>query len=174
MKAKNARQALPKFPAAAPLLKPSAPDRATAMAAYRDIDQLKGDPSRGQQQFQLLCAPCHRFRGAGQEVGPDLDMVAGKPTEWLVAAILDPAQAIETRYAAWSLKLQTGDELSGIIVAETVNNLVLRMAGSPDRAILRSEIQSVTAQSLSLMPVGFESALEPPALADLLAWLRKN
>ncbi len=170
----NSRQTSPMVPAAALPPKPSAPDRATAMAAYRDIDRLNGDPSRGQQQFQMLCAPCHRFRGAGQEVGPDLDMVAGKQTEWLVAAIMDPAQAIEARYGAWSIRLQTGEELSGIIVAETANNLVLRMAGSPDRAILRSEVKSVTAQTLSLMPVGFESALDPPALADLLAWLRTN
>ena len=153
-------------------LKPSSPDRAKVIAAYAGVADLKGDPARGHAQFQLLCTPCHRLRGEGNEVGPDLAMVATKPVDWLLTAILDPSQAIEARYRAWTLRLRSGEELAGLITTETANNLVLRLPGGADRAVLRTDLQSVEPQTLSLMPAGFESALAPQTMADLLAWLR--
>ena len=45
-------------------------------------------------------------------------------------------------------------------------------AGVPDQPILRSDIRGLSPQSASLMPSGFESALKPQDLADLLAWIR--
>jgi hypothetical protein len=39
---------------------------------------------------------------------------------------------------------------------------------------MRTALQSVTTQTVSLMPTGFESALDRPAMADLLAWLRND
>jgi hypothetical protein len=65
-----------------------------------------------------------------------------------------------------------GDDLSGIVTAETANSLVLRMPGGVDQAVLRTDIQSADPQTLSLMPTGFESGLPPQTMADLLAWLR--
>jgi putative heme-binding domain-containing protein len=99
-------------------------------------------------------------------------MVASKPPDWLVAAILDPEQAVEARFAPWTVELKTGDEISGILAAETANNIVVRVAGGADHAVLRSDIQSMTRGSLSLMPSGFESGLQPQDMADLLSWLR--
>jgi len=49
---------------------------------------------------------------------------------------------------------------------------VMRYAGTSEQPILRSAIRSITAQSASLMPAGFESALKPQDLVDLLAWIR--
>ncbi len=170
----NSEKAAIKPAATVVTLKPSSPDRAKVIAAYERVGRLKGDPVRGRAQFQLLCATCHRLRGDGNEVGPDLAMVATKPVDWLLTTILDPSQAVEARYRPWTIQLNSGEELSGIITAETANNLVLRMAGGVDHAVLRTDIKSATQQSLSLMPSGFESALDPQAMADLLAWLRSN
>ena len=127
---------------------------------------------RGQRQFQTLCAPCHRLRGDGNEVGPDLGMVGTKPVEWLLAAILDPSQIVEARYRAWTITAKSGDVLDGIVSAETANNLVLRLAGGVEHAVLRSDIAAMSPSKLSLMPNGFESALKPQDMADLLRWLR--
>ena len=159
--------------ATAPVLKPSSADRAQVIAQYTaSTALLKGDPQRGHGAFTSLCAGCHRLRGEGQEVGPDLGMVAGKPLDWMLMAILDPSQAIEARYRAWTLQLTDGESLTGLIAAETANNLVMRYAGTSEQPILRSAIRSITAQSASLMPAGFESALKPQDLVDLLAWIR--
>jgi putative heme-binding domain-containing protein len=159
--------------ATTPVLKPSSADRAQVIAQYTaSTASLKGDSQRGHGHFTTLCAGCHRLRGEGQEVGPDLGMVAGKPHDWMLSAILDPSQAVEARYRAWTLQLTDGESLTGLIAAETANNLVMRYAGTSEQPVLRSAIRSITAQSGSLMPAGFESALKPQDLVDLLAWIR--
>jgi len=167
----NRKTPLPK-PATVIALTPSPGDRAQVLAGFAGLEKLNGDPARGRQHFQNLCAPCHRVGAEGHEVGPDLGMVAAKPVDWLLAAILDPSQVIEARYRAWTITLKSGDELSGVISAETANNLVVRMAGGVDRAVLRSEIEKLEPSKVSLMPTGFESALPPRDMADLLSWLR--
>lgn len=159
-------------PAATVELKPSAADRAQVIANYAGVEKLAGDAARGHKQFQALCIPCHRLRGEGSEVGPDLGMTADKPVDWLLTAILDPSQAVEARYRAWTITLKSGEELSGLVSAETANNLVLRMAGGIEHAALRGDIVSMTPSQLSLMPAGFESALQLQDMADLIRWLR--
>jgi len=90
----------------------------------------------------------------------------------LITAILDPSQAVEARYRAWTITLKSGDVLDGIISAETANNIVLRVAGGVEHAVLRGDIAAMSQSKLSLMPNGFESALKPQDMADLLRWLR--
>ena len=163
---------IPKPAAASVALTPSSADRAQVIAGYAGVEELPGDATRGQHQFQLLCTPCHRLRGEGNEVGPDLGMVGTKPVAWLLTAILDPSQAVEPRYRAWTITLKSGDVLEGIVSAETGNNIVLRLAGGVELAVLRSAIAAMAPSKLSLMPTGFESALKPQDLADLLRWLK--
>lgn len=163
---------IPKPAATMVALTPSSSDRAQVIAGYAGVEKLTGDAQRGQHHFQKLCVPCHRLRGEGNEVGADLGMVGNKPVDWLVTAILDPNQAIEARYRAWTITLKSGDALDGIISAETANNLVLRIAGGIEHPVLRTDIAAMSPSKLSLMPTGFESALKPQDMADLLRWLR--
>jgi putative heme-binding domain-containing protein len=136
------------------------------------MESLVGDAANGRRHFQALCASCHRVRGEGNEVGPDLGMVATKPADWLLTAILDPNQSVEARYRSWTVKLKSSDELSGLLSAETANNIVLRLSGGTEHAVLRGDIASMEPMKLSLMPTGLESALKPQDMADLVRWLR--
>ncbi len=156
-----------------PDLQSHSPDRQKVIAAYAAVEKLPGNAAAGQPLFESLCALCHRLRGQGHEVGPDLDMTANKPTGWLLANILDPAQTVEARYRGWTVTAASGPVLSGVISAETVNNLVLRLPGGAEQAVLRSDITSMQPVPGSLMPAGFESALTPQQMADLLQWIRQ-
>ena len=159
-------------PASLVALKPSSNDRAKVIAGYAGVEKLTGDSTHGRQLFQTLCMSCHRLRGEGNEVGPDLGMVGDKPVDWLLTAVLDPSQAVEARYRAWTVNLKSGDDLTGLLSAETANNVVVRLPGGVEHAVLRSEITAMQPMKLSLMPVGLESALKPQDMADLLRWLR--
>ncbi len=155
-------------------IEPSNADRARVMARYADVAKTKGNPTRGHLHFQTNCAICHRLKGEGKEVGPDLEMVRGKPTDWLLGAILDPAAAIEARYATRTVTTHQGETFVGIIAAETANSLTFRLPGGVDHPILRDNIKSLGPTDLFLMPAGFESALDVQAMADLLSWLRST
>jgi len=163
-----------KLPTPKLLSQPSTADRAKVIAQYADIAKTKGDSKRGQGHFQTNCAICHRYQGEGKQLGPDLEMVRGKPSDWLLGAILDPAAAVEARYTAHTVTTKKGESLIGIIASETANNLTFRLPGGIDYPILRSDIRSLTKTDTSLMPIGFEAALDIQAMADLLAWLNSD
>jgi putative membrane-bound dehydrogenase-like protein len=146
-------------------------ERAKVLARYADVPKLRGDSKNGAVLFKLHCTQCHRLRGEGVEIGPDLGMMAGKPAEQFVMAILDPNAAVETRYQNFSATMKDGHEVSGIIIAETPTTLTLRAPNRADETLLRGELKELSAGGLSLMPDGLESALTPQQLADLIAFV---
>lgn len=154
------------------LPKPSTPDRAKVIAGYANVAELKGVPSHGHELYVQQCSICHRVKGEGHEVGPDLDQVGDKPVDWLLTAIFDPSAAVEARYNMHMIKLKSGADLSGIISAETANNIVLRLPGGTDLPVLRADIVTDQATTKSLMPEGLETVLKPQDVADVFSYLR--
>jgi len=154
------------------LPKPSNKERAKVVADYAAVAGLQGVPQRGHELFQQQCALCHRLKGDGQEVGPDLAMVGDKPVDWLLTAIFDPNAAIEDRFKAQTVRLKAGGEVSGIVSAETANNIVLKQPGGTELPVLRSEIARQQPSGRSLMPEGLEGVLKPQDVADIIAWIR--
>ena len=104
-------------------------------------------------------------------MGPDLGTVATKPVQELVVAILDPNQAVDPAYTSYSLVTKDDRDLTGILAAETPNSILLRMTGGTEETILRSNIQEFRSSGRSLMPEGFETALKPQDMADLISYL---
>jgi putative heme-binding domain-containing protein len=111
------------------------------------------------------------LREQGTEVGPDLGMMAGKPVEQIVEAILNPNAAVEERYRSYSVSTTDSREVTGIIVSETPTTITLRAANLPEQTFLRGELREFTASGLSLMPDGLEAALTPQQLADVIAFV---
>ena len=146
-------------------------DRKKILEAYRDVAALQGDRAKGHELFTKNCSICHHLRGEGQSTGPDLGTVADKPVPELVVAILDPNQAVDPAYVAYTAVTKDDRELSGVLVAETPNSISLRMAGGAEEQILRSNLKQLTSSGRSLMPEGFEAGLKPQDLADLIAYI---
>jgi putative membrane-bound dehydrogenase-like protein len=159
-------------------------DRATKVFSQTRSDRQKlvgeylggmpgvGERERGAAIFRAQCALCHRLRGEGTDVGPDLGMVAGKPLEELLAAILDPNRSIEARYLAYTAATKDGRAFAGLLATESANAIVLKAPGGLEETILRAEVKELTATGRSLMPEGLENALTKEQMADLLRFLR--
>src|SRR5262249_39982702 len=135
------------------------------------VKSLSGDATKGVEIFRQQCATCHRLKGEGNSVGPDLTTVADKSVPALMVAILDPNQAVEARFVNYNAVTKSDRELSRIIAAETPNSVTLRTAGGTEETILRSDLKELTASGLSLMPEGFEKTLKPQDLADLISFI---
>jgi putative membrane-bound dehydrogenase-like protein len=147
-------------------------DRAKVIKDYAVVATLTGSATRGRELFTKNCGVCHKLKGEGREIGPDLAMTTTRDTDWLLTAILDPNAAVESRYLAYTAETKSGREFTGIITAETPNNLVLRGADGTEETILRTDLKSLLGSGLSLMPEGMEAALKPQDMADLLAFIR--
>jgi putative heme-binding domain-containing protein len=121
--------------------------------------------------FLQNCSICHRLKGDGHRIGPDLETVANKPVPELVVAILDPNQAVDPIYTGYNVSTKDDRDLSGILVSETPNSITLRLPGGAEEILLRSNIKAVIGSGRSLMPEGFETGLSPQDLADLISFI---
>jgi putative heme-binding domain-containing protein len=148
------------------------PSRAKVIEDFRPALALTGDPKRGAAVHAKICAVCHKLGNVGNDIGPNLQSVVAHPPEKLIVSILDPNASIEPGYLAYSCTLVGGEELYGIIAAETGNSLVLKMSDGKTQTILRSNIASLRSANLSLMPEGLEAGLTKQDLADLITFLR--
>lgn len=147
-------------------------DRAAVIAAYKPALSLPGDPAKGKTVFMTLCMVCHKVKGEGMDVGPDITDVKLKEKEALLSDILDPNRMVEARWSAYQIDLKDGRLVSGLIAAETAESVVVKMAGGVSETIPRSGVRAMKGLDASLMPVGLEGGINPQQMADLLAFLK--
>ena len=108
----------------------------------------------------------------GNDLGPNLQSVANHPSEKLLVSILDPNASIQSGYTAYSAQLAGGEELYGIIAAETGNSIVLKLPDGKTRTLLRSNVDSLRSANLSLMPEGLETGMSKQDMADVIRFLQ--
>jgi putative membrane-bound dehydrogenase-like protein len=139
-----------------------------------ELAALRGDAAAGARVYRSEaagCLKCHSFAGLGESIGPDLTTIAEKyKTEALLDAIVNPSAAIAFGYDTWLFKLADGRLLSGFLLAEGATLIVkdtqgLRHVLAADEVVERRKL------TLSTMPEGVSSGLQPQELADLAAFL---
>ncbi|MFO0981587.1 MAG: neutral/alkaline non-lysosomal ceramidase N-terminal domain-containing protein [Planctomycetota bacterium] len=143
--------------------------RQLAAAATQD-----GDPVRGAQVFEKLCASCHELCGRGHAVGPDLRALSDKSKPALLLAILDPNAAVDNRYVSYLVETRDGRSLTGIVAAETANSITLVQGGGLATTLLRADLQSMASSPRSLMPDGLEQGTTAAELADVIAFVQSS
>lgn len=153
------------------LKSPDGVDRQQIVANYEPTLNLVGDSGKGAALFAVHCATCHRIRGAGHTVGPDLSSIAARPKASLLVDILDPSRQVPPEYVTYTLVTQSGKVFAGLITSETSTMVTLRRNDAAEDAIPREEIEELRASGKSLMPDGMEQKLDQQQLADLLEFL---
>ena len=146
-------------------------DRAAVIARYMDCTTKAGNAKKGQAVFASICIACHKYKGQGVDVGPDITDIKAKPPEALLSDILDPNRMFEARWCAYQIDTKDGRSLSGVIGSESPDNVVLRMMGGIAETVQRSNIKEMKSLDRSLMPVGLETAVSKEQMVDLLAFL---
>ncbi len=143
-----------------------------ARAARQD-----GDPIRGAilfSQKKLNCVGCHA-QGASDRLGPDLTTVAAdKPDEHFVESLLLPSKSIREGFESDTILTETGNLLTGRVIAETEAVVVLRDASEPERIIriATSEISQRKRNTKSTMPDNLASLLtERQEFLDIVKYL---
>ncbi|HLY12117.1 MAG TPA: PVC-type heme-binding CxxCH protein [Planctomycetota bacterium] len=148
-------------------------DRKKVVESYREVLDLKGDPARGLEVYRKNCIGCHRAGKEGKDVGPDLVTVKQRTPEELLIAILDPSREVNPQYVAVRIKTTSDQVLDGLIASETATSVTLKRQEGLVDTILKVNIDRMVRSTLSLMPDGFEKAVDPQAMADLIQFLRQ-
>ena len=147
-------------------------DRAKVYDAYKDVVQLKSNPSNGRIVFRRECAQCHRLDQEGVAVGPDLFGVRNQAKEAILLHVLVPDHEITPGFTAYTVATGDGRILTGLIASETDSSIVLRQPLGKEDVVLRSDIDELSASKQSLMPQGVEKTISRQEFADLLSYLK--
>jgi putative heme-binding domain-containing protein len=139
---------------------------------YRPALALKGEPAKGREVYLRICAACHKRGTEGKDIGPDLISVVEHPPEKLLASILDPNADIQPGFNAYTCTLKSGEQIYGLVAAETANSVTLKLADASAKTVLRNQIATLQSQNTSLMPEGLEAAITKQEMADLIQFLR--
>jgi len=134
-----------------------------------------GDATRGKAVFASAaakCSVCHRVRGQGGDVGPDLSQIGGKfDRTHLIESILDPSTEILQGYRSTIIETKAGRVITGIIKTESPSAVVLVDAEGKRISVPPGEIATRAASKVSMMPGNLAEALTPGQFTDLIAYL---
>lgn len=148
------------------------PDREKVITDMRKLIRSgKGDPVAGQAIFARVCGQCHKMHGSGQEVGPDITNNGRGSFEQLLSNVFDPSLVIGASYQARVVLTADGRVLTGLLVEDNDQRIVLKMQGGKLETIARDDIDAVKVSPLSLMPEKLETQLKPQEIIDLFALL---
>ncbi len=148
------------------------PQREMVVADMKDLlNRTKGDPTAGVAVFKKLCAQCHKIYGEGQDVGPDLTSDGRANFDLLLSNVFDPSLVIGASYQATNVVTAQGRSLTGLLVEDSPQRVVLKLQGGKLETIPRGDVDSLSVSKVSLMPEDVEKQLKPQEIADLFALL---
>jgi putative membrane-bound dehydrogenase-like protein len=138
----------------------------------------KGDAARGKALLaaslkgETQCLKCHTIRGTGGSIGPDLSMIGKKAgRENLIESILYPSKAIADQYINWTIETKKGVTITGLVVEEAPDHIVLRDANGKDTRIDTKDIEARAKSPNSLMPNDIVVFLSEAELVDVVEYL---
>ncbi|HEV3203184.1 MAG TPA: hypothetical protein VGY77_02320, partial [Gemmataceae bacterium] len=147
-------------------------EREQVVAQMRTLlKQKRGDPVAGIAVFKTVCAQCHMIYGEGPDVGPDITVNGRSDFEQLLSNVFDPSLVIGSGYQATTVATKKEQIITGIVVEDNDQRVVLKVQGGKLESIPRSEIEQMIVSKVSLMPEGLEKQLQPQEIADLFAFL---
>jgi putative membrane-bound dehydrogenase-like protein len=130
-----------------------------------------GDPEAGREIYRQRCAACHQLFGEGGASGPDLTGYERGNLDFWLPAIISPSAEIREGFGAYTAKLHNDRLLLGMIERQDATGLVLRDLSGQKHLLPVSDIVSLDASPMSLMPPGLLDGLSDDVLRDLFAYL---
>ena len=125
---------------------------------------------------EATCVNCHKIRGQGGAVGPDLAQLFERHKSdhgAVLREILDPSYKVEEKYALYNVITDNGQVISGIVSQQ--NAVSITLITNPDnpkpQTIPRNNIDEILKSSISMMPKGLMDRFTQEEILELLAYL---
>ena len=122
------------------------------------------------------CYACHRIKGDGGIVGPDLTAAGNRYSlEDLIATLVDPSKEVSDQYQATNFRLMNGKVVTGRVVNLNKENYMVQtdMINPAQMARIKvEEIDEMAPSSVSMMPEGLLDNLTAEEIRDLIAYMK--
>lgn len=133
-----------------------------------------GDRAKGEMVFKseaAKCVNCHKVRGVGGEVGPDLSNLVHRDRAWVYRNLTEPSATIHPDYVPYTVLIKDGRVLSGIVRAEGADKIKVLDTEAKATVVEKSDIEELKPSTTSIMPVGLTGAIGEASVRDLIAFL---
>jgi putative heme-binding domain-containing protein len=138
---------------------------------------VAGDWENGRGLFfgdRLGCAQCHRIRGEGASVGPDLSNLTHRDAASVLRDIRDPNATLHPDYVTYQAELKNGETITGFVRSGTDQAVRLVDVAGKETLIPRADIVNLHPTGQSLMPLGLLDRLKEGEVKDLLTFLLRE
>jgi putative heme-binding domain-containing protein len=152
---------------------PSA-DRQKVIESWLPLLKKIGDAPKGKLVFTQHCSKCHQYGGEGKHIGPDLTGMAVHPKDELIVHILDPHRSVEGNYRSYTVVLNDGKVLNGMMAAESKTSIEIIDTEGKTTPIQREDIDQLVVTNKSLMPEGFEKQMNETEFTNLMEFLTQK
>ena len=161
---------------AAEILPPPTSRNERPVVRVREIVEAVGSVERGRVVYHRSdganCVKCHSLKSGEELVGPSLAAVGSKYGKaGMLNEILHPSAGIAPEYASWILDTTKYGLITGILVQDTPERVVVRTEAADEIQLAPSEILERRQSKLSIMPEDLASAMTKQELIDLLEFL---
>ena len=152
---------------------PPADKKIEALIVARRVgfNRAKAESASGAKVYETNCAACHQLGGKGAKVGPQLDGVGLRGLERLLEDVLDPSRNVDQTFRLTTLALNDGRVVSGLLLREEGESLVLADAQGKEVRVARGTVEERTMAPLSPMPANFAEQITEPDFYRLIAYL---
>jgi putative heme-binding domain-containing protein len=133
-----------------------------------------GSPYEGQKIYMASCGACHKLFGQGGQIGPDLTTFKRDDLDNMLLNIVNPNAEIREGYENYLVKTKDDRTVSGFLVDQDNQVLVLRGLDGENTVLPRDQINEMKAAGLSLMPDGLLDSFPDQQVRDLFAYLRST
>ena len=140
------------------------------------ILSIRGDAEAGRrlvfETAAIQCKNCHRIRGQGVELGPDLSQIGKKLTRTqLLESMMEPSKQVDPKFAAYLIETVDGQVYTGLLVERTNQELLLKDSQNKLIRVPAADVEIAAPQQKSLMPELLLRDMTAQEAADLLEFL---
>ncbi len=116
------------------------------------------------------CIRCHAYDDMGGNAGPRLSGIANKLSrEELLIALVEPSKRLAPGFGMINLELNSGEKVSGTLMTDNSDSVVVKVGSEPEKTIPKSEIKTSKTAMSSMPPMG--TLLSKRELRDLVSFL---
>jgi putative heme-binding domain-containing protein len=141
-------------------------------AVLQVLNKGPGRAAQGRPHFEKNCATCHKLRGSGASVGPDLTGAERKNRELLVQNIVDPNAVIRQEFMTHVAATKDGQTLTGLLAESTSDTITLVDAKNQRTVLKRNDLEELKESPVSLMPEKLLDDLTDQQIRDLVAFVQ--
>ncbi len=142
-----------------------------SLSAGKAADQATGDPARGRAVYAANgCGGCHRVRGSGGRMGPDLTDVGIRSMEHLRASVLDPGATVLPQHWMIRARSKGGEQIAGLRLNEDTFSVQLIDGSGSLLSLRKADLSQFEVDRASGMP-SYDGKIQGEDLDDLVAYL---